>query len=269
MARTAKRSDPEGRMTLVEHLRELRRRIVICAISIVAAMVVGWFTAPWVWDQLRAPILAIAQQGSRDAQINYPDITSAFDLNLQIAFTVGLVVSSPIWLYQIWAFLGPGLTGKEKRYALGFICSAIPLFLAGCYAGWAVFPHIVQLMTGFAPQQDAALIEARSYLDFVLKLVIVIGVAFVVPVFLVLLDFAGIISAHSIIRSWRVALLAIVLFTAIATPSADVLSMFLLAIPMVVLYFAAAGIAWLHDRRAAKRQEALYDEPAGVPEDVA
>jgi len=229
-------------------------------------MIVGWFTAGWVWNQLRAPIETIAN--NRNATINYADITSAFDLNLQIAFTVGLVVSSPVWLYQIWAFLAPGLTGREKRYSLGFVLSAIPLFLAGCYAGWFVFPHIVELMTSFAPQEDAAFVEARSYLDFVLKLVVVVGVAFVIPVFLVLLDFAGIISGRSILKSWRLALLCIILFTAIATPSADVLSMFLLAVPMVLLYFASAAIALVHDRRKERREASLYDDAADVAEDA-
>ena len=115
-------------------------------------------------------------------------------------------------------------------------------------------------MTSFAPQEDAALIVAQSYLDFVLKLVFAIGIAFVLPVFVVLLNFAGVISAQSIIKSWRMAILIIILFTAIATPAADVVSMFLLAIPMVVLYFAAYGIAYLHDRRIAKRTLALEQE---------
>jgi sec-independent protein translocase protein TatC len=108
-------------------------------------------------------------------------------------------------------------------------------------------------MTSFAPQQDAALINAGNYFDFVLKLMIAIGIAFVLPVFIVLLNFAGVISANSIIKSWRLAILVIVLFTAIATPAADVVSMFLLAVPMIVLYFTAYGIALLHDRRVARR----------------
>jgi sec-independent protein translocase protein TatC len=146
----------------------------------------------------------------------------------------------------------PALSRKELRYGLGFFLTAVPLFFAGCAAGWFVVPHIVQLLTSFAPSQDTAIIQAKVYFDFVLKLVVAIGVAFVLPVFLVLLNFVGILSARSIVKSWRIALLVIVLFTAIATPSADIVSMFLLAIPMVLLYFAAAGVAWLHDRRAAK-----------------
>jgi nucleoside-diphosphate-sugar epimerase len=121
-------------------------------------------------------------------------------------------------------------------------------------SGWFVLPHIVELMLGFTPAAAANFLDATTYYDFVLKLVLAVGVAFVLPVFLVLLNFVGVLSAAAIIKAWRVAILVIVLFTAIATPAADIVSMFVLAIPMVVLYFAAYGVAWLHDRRAAKRQ---------------
>lgn len=121
-------------------------------------------------------------------------------------------------------------------------------------------------MTSFAPSDDATIITAKTYFDFVLKLVLVVGVAFVLPVFLVLFNFAGLLSANSIIKSWRIAVLVITLFTAIATPAADVLSMFLLAIPMVLLYFLAAGIAWLHDRRKSKKvSEFCDDEASSLP----
>ncbi|MDY7526382.1 MULTISPECIES: twin-arginine translocase subunit TatC [unclassified Cryobacterium] len=248
-------------MTLGQHLLELRKRLFFAAAGILIGALAGWFLSGFVWDALREPIYAIVHAQHRNAQINYPDITSAFDLKLKISLYVGLVVSSPVWLYQVFAFLMPGLTRTEKRYTFGFFFTAVPLFLAGCAAGWYVLPHVVELMTGFAPTQDAAFINAQNYFDFVLKLVVAIGVAFVLPVFLVLLNFAGVISAHSIIKSWRIACLIIILFTAIATPAADVVSMFLLAIPMVLLYFAAYGIASLHDRRLAKRTR---DAEAGM-----
>ncbi len=247
-------------MSLGQHLLELRKRLFLAASGILVGAVIGWILSDYVWDALREPIYAIIQAQHRNAQINYPDITSAFDLKLKISFYVGLIVSSPVWLYQIFAFLVPGLTRKEKQYTFGFFFSAVPLFLAGCAAGWYVLPNVVGLMTSFAPSEDAAFINAQNYLDFVLKLMIAIGVAFVLPVFLVLLNLAGVISAESIIKSWRVAILVIVLFTAIATPAADVVSMFLLAIPMVVLYFAAYGIAYLHDRRVARRTLAFEQE---------
>ena len=265
MSAQAESSAPSrGRMSLGGHLRELRKRIYISALAIVVGAVVGWFFSDAILAMLREPIYAIAESQNRVATLNYDAITSAFDLKLQIAITLGIVISSPVWLYQIWAFFIPGLTKKEKQYSLGFFLSSIPLFVAGCAAGWMVFPHIVELMTGFAPENDSTIINAKVYFDFVLKLVVVVGIAFVLPVFLVLLNFAGVISARSIIRSWRIAILLIILFTAIATPAADVLSMFLLAIPMVGLYFAAAFIAWLHDRRAAKKLAIVEDNAAST-----
>ncbi|WP_141918729.1 twin-arginine translocase subunit TatC [Klugiella xanthotipulae] len=247
-------------MSLGAHLVELRKRLFRIAIAVILGMVVGWLLSDFVWGQLRQPILDISRIQNRDAQINYTDITSAFDLKLQISLVIGIIVSSPVWLYQIWAFLAPGLTGKEKRYGVFFVIAAIPLFFAGCYAGWYVLPNIVRLMTSFAPAEDAAFISARTYFDFALRLVVVVGVAFVVPVLLVLLNFVGILSARSIIKSWRMAILIIIMFTAIATPAADVMSMFFLAVPMVVLYFLSAGITYLHDRRVKKKQDAILSE---------
>jgi sec-independent protein translocase protein TatC len=119
--------------------------------------------------------------------------------------------------------------------------------------GWWLLPNVVVLLTSFAPEQTATLLSARVYLDFSLKFVIAIGVGFVLPVFLVLLNLIGVVSARAIIGGWRWAVVIIALFTALATPAADVISMVLLAIPMVILYFLAAGIAALHDRRAQKK----------------
>jgi sec-independent protein translocase protein TatC len=154
----------------------------------------------------------------------------------------------------VWAFITPALVRKEKTYAVGFLLTAIPLFLGGCAAGWWVFPHVVEVMTGFAPDGTTTLLTARYYLDFSIKFILAIGIGFVLPVFLVLLNFTGVLSAAAIIKGWRWAILSITLFTAIATPAADVLSMFLLAIPMVILYYVAALIALLNDRRKAKRE---------------
>ncbi|GLK15665.1 twin-arginine translocase subunit TatC [Herbiconiux flava] len=247
-------------MSLGAHLIELRKRLFLAALGIVVGMVVGWILSDAVLQALTVPIQELSDAQGRTASLNFTDISSAFDLRIQIAFTVGVVISSPVWLYQIWAFAVPGMKRREKQYAVGFVLSAVPLFLAGCAAGWFVMPHMVVLLTGFAPQDTTALISARTYYDFVLKLVLAIGIAFVLPVFLVLLNFAGVLTAKAILKSWRVAILVITLFTAIATPAADVMSMFLLAIPMVLLYFGAAGIAFIHDRRVAKRQRTIDAE---------
>ena len=250
---------PEGRMSLGEHLVEFRRRLFLSVAGIAITAVGGFFIADFVWAALSAPLEVVAESSSRLAQINYTSISEAFDTKLAIAITVGVVVSSPLWLWQIWAFITPALVRKEKMYAVGFLVSAIPLFLTGCAAGWWVFPHVVEVMTGFAPDGTTTLLTARYYLDFSIKFILAIGVGFVLPVFLVLLNFTGVMSAASIIKGWRWAILLITLFTAIATPAADVLSMFMLAIPMVFLYYVAAFIAHLHDRRKAKREAAFLE----------
>lgn len=239
-------------MSLGEHLLELRKRLFRAAGRILVGAVAGWFLSTWVLDTLKAPIEAIAKHQHRLAQLNYDTVTGSFDLKIQIAITIGIVIASPIWLYQLWAFFVPGLSRKELKYGLGFFFSAVPLFLAGCAAGWFVVPHIVTLLASFGGSDDAALYQAKSYFDFVLKLVVAVGIAFVLPVFLVLLNFVGVLAGKTILKGWRFALLAIVVFTAIVTPSADIISMFLLAVPMVALYFAAVGVAVLHDRRAQK-----------------
>ncbi|WP_436407406.1 twin-arginine translocase subunit TatC [Agromyces litoreus] len=255
----------EKRMSLGEHLVELRKRLFISAIAIAVGMVGGWIlTDMFVWQAIQDPVNRVVEaqqgEGAESAGIIFPTISSAFDLRLQIAFTLGIVISAPVWLYQVFAFLVPGLNKKERKYTFAFFATAIPLFFAGCAAGWFVLPNIVKLMTSFVPEGAETLLTAKEYIDFVLKLVVAIGIAFVVPVFIVLLNFAGILSAASIIKSWRIAILVIVLFTAFATPSADVVSMFMLAVPMIGLYFAAYGIAFLHDRRAARRAELEFGD---------
>lgn len=241
-------------MPLAAHLRELRKRILIAVVAILVAAIAGFWASDWVFVALQEPIIEIADSSGREAALNFETIAGAFDLRLQIALTIAVVIAAPVWLYQIWAFLTPGLLRNERRYVVGFLGSAIPLFLAGCYAGWYVMPNIVRLMVSFAPADSVSVLGARYYYDFILKLMLATGIAFVLPVLLVLLNIAGVITARTILKGWRIAVLAIVLFTAIATPAADVVSMFLLAIPMIVLYFLAAGIALLVDRRRAKRE---------------
>lgn len=244
-------------MSLGEHLVELRRRFGIIGLSIVFAAVGGWFLADPVWEALSEPVLEIARERDRDADINYTSVTEAFDTKIAIAVVLGIVLAAPVWLYQIWAFFVPALMRKERRYALGFLGAAVPLFFAGVTAGWLVLPNIVVLLTGFAPEQSSTLLTAKVYLDFALKLVVAVGVGFVLPVFLVLLNAIGVLSAEAIIKGWRWAIIVIAVFTAIATPAADVVSMVLLAIPMVALYFMAAGVSWINDRRRAKKEAKL------------
>ena len=243
-------------MPLIEHLLELRKRLMWAAVSILIGGVAGWFISELVLKVLTGPL---QQVGGRPAQINFPSVTSAFDVRFEIAIIVGVVIASPVWLYQIFAFLTPAFTRQEKKYVFGFFFTAVPLFLAGCAAGAFVIPHIVGMMVSFAPGGTSSLLDGKGYLDFALRLLLVVGIAFVLPVFLVLLNFAGVLQGRTILKSWRIAILAVTIFTAVATPSADIISMIMLAIPMIVLYFVAVGVALLHDRRKARRDAAVLE----------
>lgn len=250
----------DAKMSLAEHFLELRKRLLIAAIAIAVGLVGGWLLHREAWNVLRRPIVAIAESQGRTASINYGDVTSAFDLQVQISLFIAVIIASPVWLYQIWAFLSPGLTKKEKLYTVGFFGSAIPLFLLGIFAGWKIFPNVVKLYMFFAPVEDTAILTARSYLDLAFKLMFAVGAGFVAPVFIVLLNFIGVLSAKAILKGWRVAIISIILFAGITTPAADLVSMFMLAVPMVLLFFAAAGIAWIHDKRAQKKFDAEMAE---------
>jgi sec-independent protein translocase protein TatC len=249
-------------MSLSEHFVELRRRFARAGIAALVGSIVGWVFSGGILDSLRAPVSALAHQQNRIATLNFDNISSAFDLRIQVAITVGIVISSPVWLYQVWAFFVPALARRELKYALGFFLTALPLFLAGCASGWFVVPHIVGVLTSFAPAGTASLLEAGSYFGFVLKLVVAVGVAFVLPVFLVLLNFVGVLSARAIRRSWRAASIIIVCFAAAVTPAADVFSMLLLAVSMGALYLLATGVATVHDRKAVRASAQLEREYA-------
>jgi sec-independent protein translocase protein TatC len=175
---------------------------------------------------------------------------------MRIALSIGFIISAPVWMWQVWAFIMPGLTRKEVRYTVWFLGVAIPLFFGGGVVAIYVAPHIIEVMTTFVPEGGVNYFDAGQYFDFIFKLVLVLGVSFVLPLVLVALNLAGVMSGRGILRGWRIAVLIATLFAAIATPGADIFSMLLLAGIMVVLYFAAALVSLLFDRRRAKRDKA-------------
>ncbi|MGZ0710925.1 twin-arginine translocase subunit TatC (plasmid) [Coraliomargarita sp. W4R53] len=246
-------------MSLGQHLVEFRKRITIAGIALIVGMVVAFFITDFVINVITEPIRVVAETRGDEIQVElmFATVTSAFDLRLRMSFAIGLMISAPIWMWQVWAFIMPGLTRKEVRYTIGFLLAAIPLFFAGCYMGLIIMPHIVELMASFVPDGGASFYDAAYYYDFVFKLLIVVGVAFVLPVFLVALNFAGVISGRDILKGWRVAVLVSVIFSALATPAADVASMLMLSGIMVVLFFAAAALSLIFDKRRHKREAAL------------
>lgn len=240
-------------MGFAAHLKELRNRVTIALLTIAAFAIAGFFIADWVLLLLMQPLYDLKARGY-DVNLNITAVTQAFNLKMMIGFLIGLVAASPIWLYETLAFFMPGLKKRERRYLLGFIIASIPLFLLGCATGWIILPRIVTIFVGFSPEFTSQLLNAQEYFAFSLKLVLAVGCAFLMPVVLVLLNFADLLSGKAILKGWRWAIILIAVFAAMMTPAGEIISMFILAVPILALYFAAALIAFLNDRRRARKQ---------------
>jgi sec-independent protein translocase protein TatC len=251
----ARQKNPRGQMSLGGHLKELRKRFFWVALSVIAGSVGGWYLFDPVFHALQEPIISAAKHAKINATVNFGTIGGAFDLRLQISVFIGVIVTSPLWLYQFWAFIVPALKRKERNYTIGFLGAAIPLFLGGCYMAWMALPGFVSALLSLTPAGSANLINANEYILFAIRILLVFGIAFVLPVVLVLLNFMGILSAKAILKGWRVATVVSAFIAALATPVADPTSMFVLMVPLMALYFVAAGISWLRDRWKRKRMD--------------
>lgn len=256
----ARGRNPERKMSLADHLRELRKRLFWIASFIVLGTVGGWFLFDPVFELLQQPILELSERREANAIVNFGTVVSAFDLRIQVSIFLGLLISSPFWLYQLWAYITPGLKRNERRYSIAFIASAVPLFLIGTYIAWVSLPNFVVVLLGFTPEGSSNVINASEYVLFAIRVLFIFGAAFVMPVVLVLLNFIGILEARSIIKGWRFAVFTIAVITALATPTAEPISMLLLMIPLVILYFLSAAVAYLNDRRKRRAAEKLTDE---------
>ncbi|WP_459642030.1 twin-arginine translocase subunit TatC [Kineococcus sp. NUM-3379] len=246
--------DPEGRMALREHLTELRTRVVRATIGLLIGAVAGWWLwAEYVFPALQAPLVQTARTEGIDANLNFGAVGSALDLQIKGSLWVGVLVSAPVWLYQLWAFITPGLTRKERRYALGFIAAALPLFFAGAGLAWLVLPNAVGFLIEFTPEQASNYIVADVYLSFAMRIILAFGLSFLMPVVFVGLNFAGLLTGAALLKHWRITVFLSFVFSAIATPTPDALSLFTLAVPLIILFGIAVGICLLNDRRRARR----------------
>ncbi|GAA2484296.1 twin-arginine translocase subunit TatC [Terrabacter carboxydivorans] len=253
--------DPEGRMSLGDHLRELRNRITISAIAIIIGGVVGWIYYNQVIDALTKPLKDLQAGRGGVVNINFAGMTDAFALQLTTSLFVGLIIASPVWLFQIWGFIVPGLTKKEKLIARLFVVAAVPLFLAGCFFAFIMVPKAVAVLLGFTPSGAYNLQDGSQYLNFVLKFIVAFGCAFLLPVFLVAFNLVGILPARTMLKGWRPAVMIILVFAAVMTPTPDAYTMLFLAAPMVALYFASVGVAFLLDRRKEEHKPDWLDVP--------
>lgn len=277
-SRPGKESNPEAAMPLMEHLRELRKRLFVSAIGISVGAVVAWFFYDPLIALVRGPWDTFQDSGGARG-VNVPDlvitgIATPFTLQLQVSVVAGIIATAPIWLYELWAFVTPGLRKKERRWTFVFLAFAVPLFAAGVYLAYFFLPKALQLLIGFTPERFSNLITVSEYFTFVTRMLLVFGVAFLLPVFVVLLNVVGVLTARTLKSWWRSLAFGVFIFAAIATPTGDPWTMLALATPMLILLFISFGIAWVNDRRRARRgelddwDENLSDDEASTLDDT-
>ena len=266
-------------MPLISHLRELQVRLTRSVIAIVVASVVAAFFYGALFDVVVAPFDKIADEYAAEGAtvtLNFGAIGDPFSFALKICAMAGIFAASPVWMYNLWGFVAPGLHQREKRYGIAFVAVSVPLFLGGAVLAYNFLPKGFDLLIGFNPSPDKVsnIVGLNDYLSFVLRMFLVFGLAFVMPVFLVALNLAGIVRGRTLLRAWRPVIMGAFVFAAVATPSGDPYTMTALAVPMLILFYLAVGIALVTDRRRARAgvdgvdYSALDDDEAS-PLDVA
>jgi sec-independent protein translocase protein TatC len=256
-----------GRMSLGDHFRELRARVMRSTLYLVTATIVALF----FYDQLFQLILDPYNEARRllgqgtQTQAVITGVGTPLLLQLKICGIAAVVATSPLWLYEIWAFIVPGLHRNERRWSRIFASTAGPLFICGVALGYYVLPKGIAALIGFTPDGLTQLTEFGEFFSFITRMLLVFGVAFEIPLFVIMLNLAGIVSGKALGRHRPWIVLGTFIFAAVATPSTDPYSMLMLAIPMLVLVVASEVIARLLDHRRGRRPEEEWDDDAVSP----
>ncbi|MFI9638728.1 twin-arginine translocase subunit TatC [Micromonospora sp. NPDC051925] len=256
----------DGSMTLMEHVRELRNRLFRASLAILIGFGFGIWLATPVRELLSKPYCDLPQ--ARDPETGLCKfvqlgVADVFLLNLKIGLWVGLIIAAPVWLYQLWAFIAPGLHRHERRYAYIFTTLAAPLFAAGAVLAFFVTTKGLEFLLDLSGGDISTTLEVTRYISFVTNLILLFGVAFEFPLLVLMLNFVGLASAKKLLSWWRVAVFVFFAFSAVVTPTPDPFGMTALAICLSALYFAAVGVAFINDRRKDRRKESF----AGLSDD--
>ena len=240
----SERSSP-NQMTLVEHFAELRRRLVICVLTVAAGAVVGFVVYPQILKFLQDPYCR-ANHGDCGLYITAP--LDGLTLRIKIAVFAGLFMALPVILYQLWRFIVPALKPTERNYAVPFVVASVVLFAAGAWTAYFTFEHALVFLGAVGGPELKQIYNPNQYLMLILMMMLIFGLTFEFPVILVALELAHVVTPAQLMKQWRWAVMGITVAAAVFTPSGDPVSMLILALPLVAFYFIAIGIGKLFGR---------------------
>src|ERR1700722_3787993 len=282
----SRRTNPQPQIPLLTHTRQPPRRIFKVIVAVAIGAIIGWFFYAHIWAFIRAPYCKVPQppgffgpKGSCPLYVN--GLFDAFFLKLQICIVAGIIVAAPVWLYQFWAFIAPGLYHRERKWSYYFVGAAVPLFAIGATIAYFAMTKGIHFLLGEVPNGVHPLITINTYLSYAGAMLALFGITFELPLVFVLLNVAGVLT-HERFRKWRRMIIFLIFaFAAVFTPSPDPLSMLLLALPCLVLVEASEVFAWIHDRRKARAGSLAFpglsadevaqyglDHPADEVEDI-
>lgn len=265
--RGRRQHNPDGTMTLIEHLYELRFRLAIALVAAGIGATLGflWFghavgPIPKLGDLLTEPYCSLPSNlranlaGNGECRLLATKPFEAFMLQFKVGATAGIVLTCPVWLYELWAFITPGLYAKERKFAMTFVACAAALFVVGAVLAYLIVSRGLQVLLGFGGGQVITALTGSEYFNFVISLLVVFGASFELPLLVVMLNRVGIVKYEKL-RKWRRGIIfGLFVFAAVATPSADAISMSILAAALTILFEMAVQIARLHDRRLARQR---------------
>jgi sec-independent protein translocase protein TatC len=240
-------------MSLMEHLDELRKRIVHSALFLAAGFIIAWLFKDWLLNFLQKPLLKIGKS------LVFTHPMDALNLYLQVALLAGAIIASPFILFQVWLFIAPGLYQKEKRFVVPFMSATVGLFLAGASFGYFyVLPGAMKILIIDMGHNFTPMITIEDYSSFFLSIILGLGISFELPILIFFLAMFGIVSPRFLWKNIRYAILAVFIVAAIICPSPDPWTMCIYAIPMLALYLIGIGVAWyVHPSRRKAKEAAV------------
>ncbi|WP_098247101.1 twin-arginine translocase subunit TatC [Streptomyces formicae] len=253
-------------MPLAEHLRELRNRLAKGMLAITIVSIAAAYYSEELMKFLASPVPrcpdgGLESKGGECAVVAYTDLLSPFTTTVKVSVMAGIIIASPVWLYQLWAFIAPGLHKSERKYTYAFVSAAVPLFAGGALLAYVILPISVRVLLGITPDGSANILPMDKILDFTVRMILIFGAAFELPLILIMMNLTGMVTGRRMAGWWRGVVMGVFIFGAVATPTTDPFGMMALAGPIVVLYFIAVAFSIVNDkRRARKNPDAELDD---------